>query len=399
MEKRDTPYADAYRRRMAQKNAPTLARKETPRHSIKKKCIVEKVKEEVKGVKDFAHKEEKALEKKFGKKKVRKVEHYIVFSIYVLVFLVGGYFLITSAFPEIMPDDFYSYSISAGDSMITNNLRSLYLADSDALGGATEVDNVTARLITVEKPFIFVFNPKRKVAENTSAQIQLQFVNPSTEIYLNENLIVPDLDDYKKVADFSDENKEVWVKKDISGATPTENQTAEEFIYANYPGKNIYSFGEMESGTPIISDYKPTNTFISTRFRDNLKLAVYAEGDLKIDFIKQDLNMYLGKDEYTVEITDLKGNSYFKEIYGDDGDKKDSSVGEFEQEVHLIGRNLPRSIYYITFTKDEKNKGADSTIKNIRVNSNKVLIVGDILPWSDFKFYTKVSSEKIIGFN
>lgn len=397
---------EAYKRNMQRRKEKELEKKEpekAPKEEVAPKGVppatmTSFLKDEVGKVKDFVHKEEKELEKKYGKKKVKKIERYIIFLIYALVFLIGGYFLITSAFPEIMPEEFYSYSISAEDIALTNNLRSLYLEDSDALGGITQVENTSARFIIVEKPFNFIFNPKRKVAENTTAQIQLQFVNPSTEIYLNENLIVPDLDDYKKVAEFPNESKEVWVKKDLLEKTPTENQTSEEFIYQNYPGKNIYSFGEMSGGTPIIADYKESLTYIKTRFRDNLKLAVYLKGDLKLDFIKQDLNICIGKDEYTITITDLKGNTYFNKTYGDDGDKKDSGVGVFEQEIHITGNNLPQNIYYITFTRDKNNKWEDSSIKEIKINSNKVLILGTILPISEGSFFTKLDQEESIKF-
>ncbi len=56
-------------------------------------------------------------------------------------------------------------------------------------------------------------------------------------------------------------------------------------------------------------------------------------------------------------------------------------------------------IFLVSFIKDNDNDAADSTIKGIKVNSNKVLIVGNALPINKFDFYTKVSSPKTIGFN
>lgn len=390
MVKKATPYTDAYRRKVFEKR--------------KQKDIFKIAKQRNNIIESIGHKSGEfvcEVGKALKTKKARRIEHYVVIFIYVAVILVAGYFLLVNTNPEILPDDFYIYEISASDSLIDSNLRSLYLGDIDVLGGVGEVYNESMRLIVSEKPFSFIFNPRRKIRENTSASVKLLLAGYGTEVYLNEKLIVPDLDGFEKVADFND--SEVWAKAGLRTAVGALGykmyNSSEDFIYANFPGKNIYSFKEMNGGAPIIVDYKDSSTFIKTRFRDNLKLAVYAEGDLEIDFIKQDLNWYLGKDEYTIEIKDLQGNSYFKKVYGDDGNKKTGGDGEFEQKVSLTGKDLPRNIYYISFTKDENNKASDSTIKNIRINSNKVLIVGRILPLDEFKFYTEINSVEKIGFN
>ena len=124
-----------------------------------------------------------------------------------------------------------------------------------------------------------------------------------------------------------------------------------------------------------VVSYEQTTTEIDTTFRGNLKLAVYAKGSLDIEFTKQDLNNYVGKDEYTLTITDLDGKKEYEEIYEDDGDKKDSKeLGE--EEDYKVNVGLERGIYYISFVKDKNNPSPDSTLKDIKIRSNKVLIVG-----------------------
>jgi len=338
-------------------------------------------------------------EKQTIKQKLKslKPEQYVIIALYIIIFATVGYFLIANLFPDNPINTNGRYSLEASDIGITSELRSLYLDKDYVLGGKTEINNKTVRLIISEEPFNFIFNPKKVIQENTPAEIQLSFLKPSTEVYLNDKLIIPDLDGYEKVKSYR--NEEIWVKKELVKSKYKLSNNAENFIYTNFPGHTIYSFAELDGGTPIIQDYSQEETIINTQFRDNLKLAVYAEGNLDIEFIKQDLNNYVGADEYTVEIKDFQGESFFNETYEDDGNKKDTKVRGGEQDFEINLKNLPRNIYYIIFTKDKYNKASDSTIKDIKINSNKVLILGTILPLEAFEFYTKINSPKTIRFN
>jgi len=93
-----------------------------------------------------------------------------------------------------------------------------------------------------------------------------------------------------------------------------------------------------------------------------------------------------------------QGDVVFEEVYEDDGEKKDTGISGEEQDFGINLQDLPRNIYYIIFTKDKYNPSSDSTIKDIKINSNKVLIVGTSLPLNEFDFYTRVGVPKIIGF-
>jgi len=323
-----------------------------------------------------------------------KLENYIVFFMYLSVFLVFLYFFVANVFPD-NPLNSGSYELSASDVVLTNKLRSLYI-DKDVLGGKTQINNKTARMIISEEPFNVVFNPKKVIAENTTATLYLSFLNPKTEVYLNNKLIIPDLEGYEKIKEY--DNEEIWVKEDLIRDNYETADNTEDFLYLNFPQNSIYSFAELEGGVPILQDYEQTTTKIKTTFRDNLKLAVYAEGYLNIEFTKQDLNNLVGKDEYTVEIKDYSGKSYFKKVYEDDGEKKNTGKKGEEQDFKIRINALPRSIYYISFVKDKNNRYADSTIKDIKINSNKVLILDKFLPLDEFNFYTKVGFKKKIGF-
>ncbi|MFA4953080.1 MAG: hypothetical protein WC584_02565 [Candidatus Pacearchaeota archaeon] len=335
--------------------------------------------------------------KKTIKEKLKelKSEHYVIVFLYIVLFAVIGYFLIANLFPDNPINNFGNYEISASDVLMTSELRSLYL-DKDVFGGKTEINNESARMIVSAEPFNVVFNPKKIIAENTTAELQLSFLKPETEVYLNDKLIIPNLNNYEKVQEFSD--TEVWVKNTLTIENYQTSDNAENFVYSNFPLQSVYSFVGFSGGVPLIQGYNKNKTRIETQFRDNLKLAVYAEGTLEIKFTKQDLNSYIGNDEYTVEIIDYQRKSHFNKVYKDDEENKDTGKQGEEQYFEIKLDNLPRNIYYITFTKDKYNKSADSTIKDIKINSNKVLILGNSLPWSNFNFYTKVDSPKTIGF-
>jgi len=324
-----------------------------------------------------------------------KVEHYVIIFFYATLFVMVGYLLIANLFPNNPLNNFGNYEISASDIGMTNSLRSLYL-DNDVFGGKTEIEEKALKMIISAEPFNIVFNPKKIIAENSSAILELSFFDVETEVYLDDVLIIPNLENYEKVEDFEDTS--VFVKNTLTKENYVEAPDSRSFVYLNYPLQSVYSFAESEGGIPLIMDYSKRNTNIGTQFRDNLKLAVYAEGELEIKFTKQDLNMYVGKDEYKVEVEDYQGETHFSKVYKDEGeDKNTNKLGE-EQYFEIKLDNLERNVYYITFTKDKYNKAGDSTIKNIKINSNKVLILGNSLPLNSFNFYTKVDSIKTIGF-
>ncbi len=330
-----------------------------------------------------------------------KTEQVVVFMIYLFVFSVAGYFLFANLFPENSLNTSGVYSLSAGDSFLTSKLKSLYLKEDKVLGKENEEG---LRMIISEEPMRFVFNPKKIISPNSTAEIELSLVGTGTDVYLNDKLIIPDLRNYEMVRDF--DNESVWIRRNLvsqgndSGEPENyENGTnAEDFIYENFPQASVYSFTGLSGGMPILQDYEPTTTRINTTFRDNLKLAVYAEGNLEIEFTKQDLNWYIGKDEYNITIKDYSGEVVFSEVYEDDGIKKTGDRGE-EQDFEIKLNNLTEGIYYIDFIKDKNNKHTDITIKDIEINSNKVLILERALPLEEFDFYTEVFSSKTIGFN
>jgi len=334
---------------------------------------------------------------------MRAIEKTIIIIIYVVVLGIAAYFIVASLFPEKVPFSTNTYTIKASDSKIFDKLSSFYIEDNSVLGDKITINDKIVRPITSAKKFNIVFLPKVNIPTNTNATIELNLIfdeGKYSDIYLNNELIFPNLGNYELINE--NEFDYVYVKKDLLPYIVREmlidSTNTEEFIYKNFPSTSVWSTRKLNPINIVVDDYVKKDTLINGTFRDNLKLAVYAAGDLSISFTKQDLNSYIGQDEYTIRITDVNDNVVYYGLLEDDGVKTRGSLGR-EQYFKISKYNLDAGVYYISFIKDNYNDASDSTIKNIDVNNNKVLILGNFLLWDKFEFYTKLNFPKTIGFN
>jgi hypothetical protein len=328
------------------------------------------------------------------KLKKLSIEKIIIFALYLCVFGFLVYVLASVYLPGFTKElNYGEYEVSLNNP--TNSLRSFYF-EKNILGDSFEINGVDYYPIVSEEIVDINFKPKKIIDENSKGILEITGINNGTEVYLNDKLIIPDFTKYNKIITFGD--KEVWVKKGYSSGSEDYNNI-HDYIYFNLPGASIYSFGELSQGVPELTDYEKINTSINTRFRHELTLAVYNQGDLELEFTKQDFNINNGKDEYTVSITDSSGGVWFRKVYGDDGDQRGSGVLGPE-DIYYIDVELSNTpdVYYIYFDRDDNNKWEDSSIRDIKVNSNKVLILGNILINDGFKFYTEIYDREEIKF-
>ena len=337
-------------------------------------------------------------------RKARKIEKIIIAAIYVVVILIGIYFLLATFYPDAVPGA-NEYTISASDSNLFNGLESFRIDDPSVLGEKKEVNGMIVRPIISSKKFNFVFSPKENIPEGKKLNFELKLVlnesNPGP-IYVNDGLVFPDLTNYKLLketdTDYIYVNNDIRSYIDENSFVSSEGQSTEDFIYKNMPGSSVWATRKLGNVDLNVPNYKRENTLINGTFRGDLKLAVYAENNLNIDFVKQDLNSYLGEDEYNVTVTDSNGKVVYSKLFRDDGDKLKSGKLGAEQKFNIKLGDLDKGVYYVNFVSDKNNDGTDSTLKNIKINSNKVLILGNFLPWDKFEFYTKTSTQKTVGF-
>ncbi len=329
-------------------------------------------------------------------KRQRYVETGIVIAIFVIVLGAIAWVTLAGLFPEYLPFSPTGYSILADDSKILQgSLSEFYIDDPSVLGDKMTYQGRTIRPITSSKKFNLVFRPARTIQPtNATLTLNLVMLNNSN-IYLDDELIFPNLDNYELIQETPD-GYYVYARKDIM---PYVNQgelqqgsTASEFLYENFPGSSVWSTSELTPINPTVPDYEQEWTTINTTFRGDLHLAVYAEDNLNIKFVKQDLNWYIGNDEYTVEIRDYKGGVIYSGKVEDDGVNEKGSTGE--EQPFEINKEVEKGIYYIDFISET----TDLTIKEIKVNTNKLLLLDNFLSIYPYNLFIKINRIKDISF-
>ena len=131
------------------------------------------IKKEVNKVEEGTKSEIKKFEQNFSKPKTSKIEKYIVIGIYVIFLLIAVYLIMASFFPNYLPFNSTTYTISAEDSQLFDNLRSFYI-DNNVLGEKLEINGEIIRPIISVKPFNLVFVPKTNI-KSQNATLELNF--------------------------------------------------------------------------------------------------------------------------------------------------------------------------------------------------------------------------------
>jgi hypothetical protein len=145
--------------------------------------------------------------------------------------------------------------------------------------------------------------------------------------------------------------------------------------------------------------YQNYDLEINQTFRGTHSFLVYLKDNLNFTLGKQDLNAYNGTDVYSVVLYNLDGSLLFNETMQDDGiinvSKQKSAqsrtffhdgIGEGLYELRLVNLN-------------GGNKAADSTITNIRINTDKLVTQGIILPLDPGTLYFELKRNTTLKFN
>ena len=342
------------------------------------------------------------------KKMQSNINPKIKIAITVLAYLIP-LIIFTSILTYIFqPFGFESkaYTIEIGKSGDTNYNKPFYLEESSAkraLSAPITDAETSYRELISSRPFNIIFKPDIAIPDTAQAALQLEFEGKNSDIYINSQLVFPGLLNYSILKSFNDQ--EIYIKNELLPYVKSSDESAanaKDFLINNFPGSTVYSTSEIELENPSlekIDNYSRTQTAINTTFRGPIALAVYAE-DLNIQFTKQDLNWYEGEDAYTLTVKDLNKNIVFTQIYQDDGNQINDSVLGNEQQFEInLENQTPKGIYFLEFQPDKNNKAVDETLTSIHVNTNKIMILGNFLPWQPVKFYVRNNFPILLNFN
>jgi len=131
-------------------------------------------------------------------------------------------------------------------------------------------------------------------------------------------------------------------------------------------------------------------TEIDADLRKNHQFYVYLNNTLNLTITKKDYNWYNGSDEVSVELYDLNNTLIFQDIIPDDGitteGKKTAPVVrtmtcEVKEGTYLLRLNFVKGT----------NAYSDYYIDKIRINTNKIVTTGTVLPVSETTLYTNAN--------
>ena len=307
----------------------------------------------------------------------------------LLVFLVSGvYFALIFLVPE---DTAKAYSIDIGSDFDTDKDNPFHILEADSLSERVLSNNKNYRETLSDQPFYLFFNGS--LTNLTNATIEVNLLNRVADLYMNEELIFPGINNYKLIKEFGDSY--LYMRKNLSSV---ENSSTDiiNYIMNNYYGARVFSFTFLDKAYSIPQDYSKKESRIESKFRGDVSFVIYNQDDLKLKFFKQDINSYPGKDEYLVTIRALDGGIVYEEILRDDGNVNVSQTLNNSQGFEI---NLPDvdGVNYIIF-KNINADFLDSTISNISINTNKVVIQQNFLVISPISLYMKNHFDRNISF-
>ncbi len=248
------------------------------------------------------------------------------------------------------------------------------------------IEDNTIRNMT-GSPLYFYVNPTNHISNNTKIVAKLKFRgNPDLDIALYENytwqpLFIKGLDNYTLVKRFND----TGIYSLDNSSNYTNYDTINEWISGNIPRYSSIKLYDYILDPDILINrgltYNNAETEINQTFRGTHSFLVYLNDSLNLTLGKQDLNWYNGSDEYSVELYDMDSHLVFGDTIQDDGITDNTSQKLPPQFKTFYHDGMEKGIYELrlVYLKGD-NKNMDSTITWIKINTDKILTQGDILP-------------------
>lgn len=362
----------------------TKTQKLKPTNSLEK--IEEGLANITSDIKEIPHKIEKSLDLKHRP----RLKLFLTIIAYLIPLIVLG-IVLSYIFAPFTAASSLTYTVDVATKEDMDTGKPLYLEESKALSPPVQYGNQTYREIVKTVPFYINFKSPVKIPKDSKTTLSMEFIGTNADLIVDKKLLFPSLENYELAKEFSDSY--VYKRKDIIKKEGNE-ENAKDFLINNYYGSSVYSYLPLESNYQV-DGYEKKETIIPNTFRGDLNFVFYTENGLSLDFEKQDMNWYAGEDNYTVIVKDMNETIVYSGFVGDDGNINDQRVsGEIDQRTVDIP-NLTGP-YYLGF--ESGGKKTDSTIKNIKINTNKIMFHKQFLVLDPMSFYVKNSFAKNIEF-
>ena len=133
--------------------------------------------------------------------------------------------------------------------------------------------------------------------------------------------------------------------------------------------------------------------------KGNHQFYVYLTDHVDMTVTKQDINEVAGSDGVQIIITDINNHEVCRTYLDDDGNDREDKVPSEEIQKGISCSNLQPGVYIISFIEDSSqtkgNKG-DFVIKNISINTNKLIAKDYLYSISSNDIYLNNNESKII---
>jgi len=187
----------------------------------------------------------------------------------------------------------------------------------------------------------------------------------------------------------------IYSKENISN--PKDAKTIQDFISQNKDNSSVAVLDNSYSLSNFVNpniDYKDgSSTTINTTFRGPHQFYVYLKDKLDLSFLKQDLNWYENSDEVTVTLYDMDNNVVFQSRIDDDGNTTNNNItGDINKKF-----NFP-VIPYAGVYRLALSGNNDWLIKNMTINTNKIVFNQSILSLDPANIYTEIKKPKDLTF-
>lgn len=299
-----------------------------------------------------------------------------------------------------------TYTVDIGADRDIDPGHDAYLRDMTKQGRLSlrmSIEDDTFRNMT-GSPVYFYITPENQIFNDTRIAAELRFRGDADldigayRAYAWKPLYMRSLDNYTLAKRFGD--AAIYARDNRSIYADYDNMS--EWITANIPEYSTVTLYDFSPRMLVNRDltYKDAETEVNQTFRGTHSFLVYINGSLNLTLGKQDLNWYNGSDEYSVGLYDLDGSLLFNDTIPDDGIIDKSSQRMPAQFKTFFYDGIREGLYELRLVNIKgENSYADSTITDIKINTDKLVTQGNILLLAPGTLYFELKHGAEIKFN